>query len=39
MLGAEGLRVTELERTAEGRLELGDLEVGKYRELNKADIV
>ena len=39
MLGAEGLRVTELERTTEGKLKLGDLVSGKYKVLNKSDIV
>ena len=39
MLGAEGLRVTELVRIAEGRLKLDDLPVGDYIELKKQDIL
>lgn len=39
MLGAEGLRVTELERIAEGNLKLEDLATGKYTILNKSDII
>ena len=39
MLGAEGLRVTELVRVAEGRLKLADLPIGDYIELKKQDIL
>ena len=39
MLGAEGLRVTELERIAEGKLKLGSLASGEYRELKLQDIL
>jgi len=39
MLGAEGLRVTELERIAEGKLRLDDLPSGEYRELTLQDIL
>ena len=39
MLGAEGLRVTELTRIAEGKLKLDDLPSGKYKELNKSAIL
>ena len=38
MLGAEGLRVTELVRIAEGKLKLDDLPSGEYKILNKTDI-
>jgi len=39
MLGAEGLRVLELIRIAEGRLELGNLASGEYRQLKRGDIL
>jgi len=39
MLGAEGLRVTSLARISEGKLTLGDLASGEYKELKLKDII
>jgi len=39
MMGAEGLRVTELVRIAEGKLKLGDLPSGQYKIITKQDII
>ncbi|MFA6605214.1 MAG: pseudouridine synthase [Patescibacteria group bacterium] len=39
MLGAEGLRVTELKRIAEGKLKLDDLASGEYKVLKLEDIL
>ncbi|MFA6466367.1 MAG: pseudouridine synthase [Patescibacteria group bacterium] len=39
MIGSEGLRVTELVRLAEGKLKLGDLASGNYRQLRREEIL
>ena len=39
MLGEFGYGVMELQRIKEGKLVLGDLPVGKYKKLDKKDII
>ena len=38
MFGAEGMKVVELERLQMGKMTLGDLEQGEYRELSPEEV-
>lgn len=38
MFGAQGMKVVELERLQMGKMTLGDLEQGEYRELSPEEV-